>query len=177
MAGHCGPQATPECSPSWPALHLTRPPQGRQSHQHAWEGILDARLATGCRTCSDFPKPFHTGAWWEPQRLHRPEKQIKENPDGEELWDPARATPTDQYSSHGACLTTSPLGRQTQGLGTANSMHHTSPQPLRDRFWIHSSHDTHWVGTEDGAGSALLVPSDLLWQKRKGRQARSRPFT
>lgn len=35
------------CSPSWPALHLTRPPQGRQSHWHAWEGISDAMLGHG----------------------------------------------------------------------------------------------------------------------------------
>lgn len=35
------------CRPSWPALHLTRPPQGRQSHRHALEGISDARLGHG----------------------------------------------------------------------------------------------------------------------------------
>lgn len=35
------------CRPSWPALHLTRPPQGRRSHRHALEGISDARLGHG----------------------------------------------------------------------------------------------------------------------------------
>lgn len=35
------------CRLSRPALHLTRPPQGRQCHQHAWKGVSDANLGHG----------------------------------------------------------------------------------------------------------------------------------
>lgn len=35
------------CRLSWPALHLTRPPQGRRCHQHAWKGASDANLGHG----------------------------------------------------------------------------------------------------------------------------------
>lgn len=35
---------------------------------------------TGLRARSNFPEPFHTGAWPETQILNEPEQQIKENP-------------------------------------------------------------------------------------------------
>lgn len=58
---------------------------------------------TGLGACSDFPKPFHTGAWQEPERWNRPEKQIQENPTGEGWEDPARATSMNGHALHGAC--------------------------------------------------------------------------
>lgn len=126
--------------------------------------------AMGRRACSDFPKPFHTGAWQDPQRLNRPEKQKNENP--------CQGHPSGQVPLTWSLLNKNlPIGEAEKGARRGPLNASQSPQALRDRFWTYSFHNACWVDPEDGAGSALLVPGDLLWQKRNGRQARSHPLT